>query len=261
MVDLPRIDVQTTHGNVPLWGDFAIFDASRPLILSIGGAFAAPDYLHALPRHLPGCDVVFARLPGMHAPFLSENSVETFAESLDQAALQAFPGRRFLRLGSSIGGLTAMAMRTGSAFVALDPPLRTKALWPMRDRLRAVLQTCDPRMADWIWSVFGISNLEIEERDYRPLLDALNVPGLILAAGETLEPERPVDHLPGLICAADRIMLVRRPQVKTIFVAGSGHNIPRDAPAIMLEAIQEGLCLSGHLVEEADLARTASAAT
>src|SRR5947208_2628564 len=121
--ELERRDVQTPLGVVPVRGRLSSFDAKRPLIFAISGVFASPGALDLLPDQIAGCDVAIVRLPGMRSTHLSRISVEDFAAAFDEVIRSQFAGRTVLRLGLSIGGVVAIAMREGGAFVAVDPPL------------------------------------------------------------------------------------------------------------------------------------------
>lgn len=246
MTMLPRIDVETAHGVVPLWGRFDTFDDARKLVFSIPGAFTGPNYMSALPDLLGDCDVVLARLPGMFAPHLRTISIAAFAQAFDEALSARFRERRVLRLGYSVGGLVAMAMRRGDAIVAVDPPLTPAKLWPIWSPLRQeATANNDPRIAEWIDAIFGISPTSVVERDYRPLLAALDVPGVAVIGGEPLEPVREftLSQAPGLLTAADRKMLADHPLLQTVTALGCGHAIPSRAAHLLLWAIRAGLNL------------------
>jgi len=232
---LEQITVSTRLGDVPLWGRFETFDAARPLVLVLRGAFAHVDYLDRLPDALEGCDVVLAHLPGMHSPRLVTSSVGAFARAFDECVRARFAGRQVLRVGISVGGLVVLAMREGAALVATDPPLTTASLGPLAARLRRAVAE-DPTMADWVWNVFGIGPFGTEARDYSEVLRAVNVRGIVLM-GDPFADVR----LPGLMAPADQAMIAAVPGLEAVALKGVGHNIPRDAPEALLRAIR-GAC-------------------
>jgi len=110
----------------------------------------------------------------------------------------------------------------------------------MTARLRQALrETEDPYLAEWIWNIFGVSEAAQEARDHRWVLNTRR-PGVVVIAGEPLEPERPIEHLPGLIRAEDRAALNEHP-LHTFTAMGSGHNVVRDAAKVIAAATRVGL--------------------
>lgn len=201
--------VMTSHGPVILWGRFA--PDPRPPALIIRGAFAEKDIYARLPDDLPGFNVFLTHLPGMHTPFLPVSSVQSFAAAYDEAFAQPVHA-----LGFSVGGLVAMAMRNTASVVAVDPPLQTAPLWPLRGFLDNVAENASEDMKAWVRGLFGIT----ENRDYRPLVKPDHH---VIIAGEPLEPERDPIPCPGLITREDREWL--RSVCRTTTVP-TGHNVP-----------------------------------
>jgi hypothetical protein len=225
-----------------LHGRFDGFRAERPLILGICGAFSDPETLSRLPELIPDCDVIVAHLPGMHSPHLDGISVEDFAAAFDEALRTRFPDRTVLRFGVSLGGVVTLAMREGQAFVAVDPPLSMSALWPAHSRLRQALKTtADPRLADWVANLFGLQSDGLTEVDYRPLLESCEAPGIVLIAGQPLEPERPLAEPPGALSREDRELIAAHPRIRSSVVLGVGHDLLNHAPLAVLGAIRQGL--------------------
>jgi pimeloyl-ACP methyl ester carboxylesterase len=237
---IPRTTTRTV-GTIPLHGRFDTFDARRPLIFTIRGAFPDPTAMHRLPDVEPDADVILADMPGMHSPHLPEPGIGTFARAFDEILSAHFADRRILLLGLSLGGLVALAMAQAAAVVAVDPPLMAgPELWPMTERLRRALrETEDPHLAAWVWNLFGVSETALEPRDYRGVLSTRR-PGVVVIAGEPLEPERQIRRLPGLIRAEDRSAFGDHP-MRVIMAMGSGHNIVRDAPQALAAATRQGL--------------------
>lgn len=220
--------VQTSQGPVVFWERP---DDSRPTVLVIRGAFPERDDYRNLPLELPECRVLLTHLPGMHTPFLPESSVETFARAFDEA----LPGAHVL--GVSTGGLVAMAMKTAKSVVAIDPPLQTEPLWPLRAFLQNIADNAQPQMRAWVRNVLGVPGPNI---DYRPLVKPEHT---VIIAGEPLEPERAPQPMPGLINREDREWL--RSHCKTVTVP-CGHNIlafsgPR---AAVVQAVRDAIRLS-----------------
>lgn len=231
---------QTTLGAVPVWGDFDRFDPSRPLVLVVRGAFARLDQYAGLTRYLPEVDMAFMQLPGMHSPHIAAPSVQRFAAALDEAAALAFGKRPFAKVGVSIGGLVAMAMKTGEATLALDPPISTATAWPVLQRVRSLLrEEGETPLRAWCWNVLGMSETGVENRDYRPIVEGARRPLTVMIAGLPLEPERPISASPGLINADDRDWLRALPGVRSVTVSNVGHNLAEGAGTALVDYIRK----------------------
>ncbi len=235
---MPAIQVATAAGEIVLLGNFTEFQPERPLVLALPGAVQSPEHLMGLPRLLPDADVIIGLLPGMYAPHHARIGVREFAGAFDAALAARFPARRPIVLGFSVGGLVAMAMRSPAAFVAVDAPLTTDALWPIVDPLRAEIAAGgNPRLGEWAWEILGLGREAVENRDYRPLLESLAGPGVYIVAGEPLEPPRPVRRAPGALTEADRSLVAATPGVTAMVVANCGHNLLAEAPGAISMAV------------------------
>jgi hypothetical protein len=239
----PLLELATAQGPVPVWGRFGR-SATRPVVFIVRGAFADPESLTRLPPDLPEADVALVHLPGMHSPFFAESSVRAFAAAFDEVVAREFAGRPLVKAGLSTGALVALAMRSPGAVAAFDPPLTTDALWPLIPGLRVSARDSE-LMAGWISEIFGVTAEGLENRDYRPLLEACKEPGVVVIPGEPLEPPRPLPSLPGLMTAEDRMLAQRHPTLRAMIIQGAGHNIPRDHPRIIPLAIRQALAALG----------------
>ena len=237
----------TTLGHVPVWG--APFSRERPLLLIIRGAFVTRDMFVKLVGQVGPCDVALTHLPGLHSPFLSENSVEVFAAAFDEV-LAKLGHRDVVIVGQSIGGPVAMAMRSPAIrrLMLLDSPLSTASLWMLPDIFRGWIRSA-PALAPWIWDVFGISETTVENRDYRPLLAGLRVPAEVLAAGDPLGDPRPLVRTPSLISEDDMAAYEATPGMSVAVVADCGHDILADARLILLARM---LALVNTVIDPAD---------
>lgn len=220
---------QTSLGPVPLWGEFDRFDAARPMVFVIRGAFDELDSMTRFQDHAPDVDVALVHLPGMHSPYFADCSVHAFAQAFDEV-LAALRRPRVILLGLSTGALVAMAMQGADALIAVEPPLSPPAMWPLIPRLRTAAAQ-DPEVARWVEGLFSMA-------DYGDLL-ADCLPGVVLLGGEALEPIRPVDRLPSLVSAADRERIATTPHLRVMTVPGVGHNIPAQAPGALLCALRQ----------------------
>ena len=235
-------EFRTAKGPVSLWGGLGQFSTERPLLLVIRGAFPIPEHLTSMPDRLPTADVALAHLPGMHTPMFADCSISGFASGFDELIEQAFPGRPVTVLGASMGGLAALSLRHPAVrrILALDPPLSTAGLWPMRNWLRdKVNESAEARR--WIWEIFGLDEHRVENRDYAPVLAGLDAPARVLLGSSPLDPERPFELMPSLVGEADRRLYRGHPNVEIEVVPDTGHNIPRDGLVTMMARLREAL--------------------
>lgn len=212
----------------------------KPVIFAVCGFEAEADELSLLSERAPGCEVDVRHLT-------KQGDVEDFAAHFDQVIRDEYAGRRVLLLGLSVGGLAVLAMSEGQAVVAVDPPLSTAGLWPLRDRLRQeVKRRMNPAFSAMVWRLFGVGEIVTENRDYRYLIAAAARPTLVLVAGDPLEPERDANRFPGLISRDDRAFLARARTVTTQTVEGVGHSIATQAPQALMDALKWGVAALGY---------------
>ncbi|HTK36609.1 MAG TPA: alpha/beta hydrolase [Caulobacteraceae bacterium] len=229
---------ETRFGPTPIWGDFARFSPERRLLFVIRGAFSKKNVLLGLTQDFPGVDVAYAHLPGMFSePFLRD-SIEDFAAAFDEVLAQ-LAHRQSAVIGLSLGGTAAIAMQDPSirAKVLVDSPITTGRLWMLPDIFRAKVQS-NPRLAQWVWNLFGVSEHGIVGRDYRGLLSRLNVPTLALVAGDPLGEPRPIVRAPSAVSDEDRALYAAHPMITVRIVASCGHNIAKDGQADLARAIR-----------------------
>jgi pimeloyl-ACP methyl ester carboxylesterase len=244
---MEKREFQTPFGVVPLWGDFANFDASRPLVVGILGAFAIErGSLFSVPPHIAGsADMVVGHLPGNHTPALVYSSVGVFSAAYSHVIANVFSERRVVSLGASIGGLTVLGLRAPQIVgsVVMEPVLTTGKLWPMtafmREKLLANPQ--DTVLRDFIVNVFGVTETGLEDRRYEAVLNHLKVPTRVIVGGVPLYPERPVQKLPSLVDEPERELLQRHPMIRYSVAPHAGHNVPQEASEHMLAALREAL--------------------
>ena len=87
----------------------------------------------------------------------------------------------------------------------------------------------DDGLREFLWNVFGISEVALENRDYRPLLDGLSVPGWAAFGGLPLMPPRPIETLPSLVDEPERALIRGNKLLKVEIVPTVGHNVPGQA--------------------------------
>lgn len=220
---------RTSEGEIWLWGAREAFEGSKPIGLVILGAFnAEKSALMDIQASVPDLAVLIGRLPGNHAPEPRVHSIEAYAAAFTQVLTEL--RRPAIVIGASIGGLVAFGLRAPNlkGILALDPPLRTGKLWPLREGFRQRLRN-DPtneRLAEFIFNVFGISPDAHEDRNYDSLLEGLTAPTWVMYGDDALLPERPISRDPSLLDEPERNLLRRHPGISTALVEGVGHNLP-----------------------------------
>jgi pimeloyl-ACP methyl ester carboxylesterase len=230
------LTVSTSHGPIPVWATLRTPETVSLII--IRGAMAEYDQLLSLQRH-PTASVMLLHLPGMHTPFLSTNSVEVFADAYDQV-LERLGVAKAVVVGLSAGGLVALAMKHRSIrrLILADTPLSTGDLWPLEGAFKGPASRV-PAAGKWFDDILGYTPHGWEDRGYRPLLDRLNTPAMVLLGGLPLQPHRPFDRMPSLVTPEDRAAYERHPLVETQVLPDVGHNIARDGTGAFTAAITE----------------------
>ncbi|MBX3482848.1 hypothetical protein [Phenylobacterium sp.] len=239
---LVRRDVATSLGTAPIWHVPGAFAARRPVVLVVADAFASRGYLSRLPgvleRH---ADTAFMHLPGDHAPRLGGNSVQDFAQALDEVLDATFPDRPVILLGAGVGALVALAATSGRVrhVVAIEPLLSMRNLWPLlpglQERLR--LRPDDGDLEAMLASVFGVGRDAVEARTYHHLFRNLHAPVDVLLGSEPLHPQRTVERCPSLVDENDRAFLTRQPGVDFHVVPDSGHALALQRGGFVIEIL------------------------
>lgn len=218
---MARVCIQTTLGDIWLWGEPERLEGRLPVVVVIAGAFCRPDaFWFRLQARMPQAAVFAAQLPGHHCPELSETSIAAFVGAFGEAVDRAFPGRPVLVCGDSIGGTVALGLpNAGLGRVALDPPLRTAGLWPLRDRFAGLYQA-DPAKRTFLEEVLGFDGADFRDIDYSWVA---RHPARVFMGEIPQLPPRVFEQLPSLIVEADRRRLEEAPFIHTSVVMGAGH--------------------------------------
>jgi pimeloyl-ACP methyl ester carboxylesterase len=218
---MPKIDFATRLGEISLWGDPDRLGSDRPAVLALPGVFARIDgFWFQLQEKLPEADVFATQLPGHRSPPLAETSVAAFAEAFDEVIQGQLSGRPLLVCGESIGGTVVLALASpGPRRLAIDPPLRTAGLWPLRARFAQIYRDVPERRA-FLESIFAFDGQRFGDIDYIPLIKH---PARVLIGDLPLLPERASSVAPGLLGEAERDWLRRSPLIHATTVQGAGH--------------------------------------
>jgi len=231
---MKRMEFKTSLGNVWLWGATEAFENSAPVLLAISGAFAPTSAFDLLPAAVRDLAVLRASLPGNHSPLLRKQSVEAYADAFSEVLNQI--GRPALVCGSSLGGTVALGLRSPylRGVVALDPPLSNFAIgplvYPFRERLAASPENLALR--EFLWSIFGIDENEVEGRDYLLLLNRGTVPATVVTADG--DASRSCESLLG---PRERSALADQARVRLVSSC-AGHNVAFEDPGTVLRVIR-----------------------
>jgi pimeloyl-ACP methyl ester carboxylesterase len=236
---------ETPFGPIVLVGEAAAFTGTRPLLLTIAGAFAIPrGPLFHLAPHFPDADVLSGHLPGNHCPTLISASIGVYASAYSHVIAEAFAERTVTVCGASIGGLTALGLRAPQVrnLLVVEPPLVMSKVWPMWPTLRHKLaQGGDKAAREFIVNVFGVTETAVEERRYDGLLEALRKPTHVLFGDRPLFPQRAFEKLPSLVDEPERAQMAAHPMIRTTVTPGAGHNVLQESTPAFLGALREAV--------------------
>lgn len=200
------------------------------------------------PRLAPYADCVLVDLPG-HG--LSPPSVSASVESMSAAVAElirgAFPDRRTLLVGESLGGTVALAVAGLQpcpirAVFAADPPMTTTKLWSVQ--LSVGNQISKAKDEDF-WArlgrdAFGMTPNRMTEIIYYDLLEVLAVPAVLATGDVPLQPPRLTDGPTCVFDAVDEYVALKVQNGKVAFerIHNAGHLLLADAPDECLRIIR-----------------------
>lgn len=231
----------TPFGPIVLVGLPSAFAGTRPLMVTIAGAFAIErGPLFRLAPHVGDCDVLSGHLPGNHCPTLISASVGVYASAYSHVIAEQFRDRTVIGCGASIGGLVALGLRAPQVrnLLVIEPPLVMSKVWALRPTLRAKLASGDAAVREFIVNVFGVTETEVAERRYDGLLDALSKPTHVMVGDRPLLPERAVEKLPSLVDEPERAQMAAHPHIRLTVAPGAGHNVLQESPTAFLAAVR-----------------------
>jgi pimeloyl-ACP methyl ester carboxylesterase len=232
--------VRTSFGVIPLCSEG--LDTSRPVILAIRGAFAPFDQLSWLGAQLPEAEVVVAHLPGLIGPLPEAVSIQGFANAFRELIETIYAGRQVVVVGASIGGLVALSLNSDrvKGVVAIDPPLSTAKLWPLRDWAETARPALSVAHQEWLWRILGYGP-KVEDRCYDSVIENLKRHAHVIVAGVALHPRRNLASMPGLLDAADIALLRSHPLLTVRVAREAGHDVATEHPSLLLNTIREAL--------------------
>jgi pimeloyl-ACP methyl ester carboxylesterase len=131
-------------------------------------------------------------------------------------------------VGVSIGAVVAAQMAKAGAILALDPAISPAGMRPLTQALPQLFERISSDQKRWVEAIFA------PEADYRAAFMACRTLGVALVG------ERPwvEGRMRSLVSLDDVELLRTHPTIRVQQVAGAGHNLPRDAPHVVIEAIK-----------------------
>jgi pimeloyl-ACP methyl ester carboxylesterase len=232
-----------------------------PLVIMLPGALRTSLNLGEWGDRLAGmADVALFDLPGHGKSAAPEKAtVAEMAEIMAEAIGAAFPGRRALLVGESLGGTIGLALGglddpgPVCAVFAADPPMTTTKLWAVHLNFRMTSGKADGesffhRLGR---DTFGITPDGLVEIVYYPLLGALKVPVLIATGDVALQPPRSMTRAPSLFDGVDQFVAAELfpGKVEVERIADCGHLLLVDAPDACIAIIRR--LLAEHVAEPA----------
>lgn len=190
-------------------------ESDRPVVLLLHGSMRNASVLAPWAERLDAeADVVLFDLPGHgRSDPIARASVTGLANQVFMALKAAFPRRRVLLVGESLGGTVALAIGSVAqspvkAILAADPPITTAKLWSVAQAHRKAMARASPdafvhRLAR---EVFGLTPDGVEERIYYPLIGRLQVPTVIATGDVPLLPPRRISGVTSLFDPVDQFV-------------------------------------------------------
>jgi pimeloyl-ACP methyl ester carboxylesterase len=230
--DAPLMVVPTRFGPIHFVGSLT----GRTVLVLIAGAFEDERAFCRLPDLMPELDVLVAHLPGNHCPRLVDYRLETLTAAFDEA-VGGLPASAVVVAGVSAGALIALGLKSATVkgLVLVDPPLRPYLAWP----LKTYLDHGPPDRWDLVGPLFGVYSDRIEPRDHSHLLADLDRPAILLMGDPPpAEAEPLTGALPSLVDPITRAEAAAHPHVAPVLISGVGHDIPRKAGGVLLQAVR-----------------------
>jgi len=224
-------------------------DLDRPALVAVSGSFAPPGHLHALIDDLNGVSALVVTLPGMGQASWTDQPMSELAKGFERVLDMLLPGRPIVLFGVSTGNLLTLGVTLPNIFhrVALEPFFRTETLWPFIKDARRRLATYPESLAlrEYLRVHFGITETDVENRDYSPLLRNITQPTDVLVGELPLLPERPLPRWPSFLEPDHRAVLAANPLVRIHQgPPGSGHSFgstPEDHQGFLTRLLHQRL--------------------
>jgi hypothetical protein len=248
---LERREVFTALGATSFYGLPEPPGATRPVLVVIASSFMTIRSLNKLPELLADlCHVALAEVPLVGPGAGPRVQVQRLAEHLGFAVHDAFRGRRVVLAGFGDAALVVLRASAPEILrrVAVEPPLRSDKLWPLRARVREKVQTVRaPGMTSFLEAVYGASGDAPEPLDHRSALAWRPTPVDVVVGERPLMPERPLETAPSLVDEEERDWLRGLGNVKLRIAPGAGHAVEREAGGFLLGVLREAVGFAAGL--------------
>ena len=226
----------------------------RPSLLLVSGAFPHKHQHDVLVHWFPGANVLIAFLPGMAGVPWSDASAPQLTTAVAEASVLLFGDSPIVVCGGSASGLVVTPLQAKNIHrkIILDPFFTTQSLWPLIGLMREQmsLRSTDEALRRYAWDMYGYSETEVENRDYRYLIDLITGPTDVVVGGMPLQPERPLPPHPSYTSVEDRALLAANPNVALYEMAPHvGHDLWADPSssqlirALMLKSLESCFAL------------------
>jgi pimeloyl-ACP methyl ester carboxylesterase len=254
-----RLRIPTRQGDIAAYLAEPWRGGEHPLIIMLHGALRSAAVLGGWGERLAGiADVALVDLPGhgnSNAP--DQASVAGMTPILAEAIRTAFPGRRALLVGESLGGTIGLAIGglddpgPVRAVFAADPPITTTKLWSVHGNFRKVMgqgpgETFVDRLGR---DTFGMTTDGLREIVYYPLIGALKLPAVIATGDVPLQPPRILSKVTSLFDGVDQFVAGKLypGKVRIERIPDCGHLLLLEAPEACLTIIRR--MMAEHLGE------------
>jgi hypothetical protein len=213
---LHSVNFESRHGSFGVVGQLHI-DAPRPALVAVNTALPPEQYLEHLTK-FGGASLLLVDLPGAPLSPWSKSDIWELTEGLDELIVNILRGAPTVLFGVGAGALLALGSKAPNIVhrIAVEPFFSTQNLWPFIAHARRQL-AADRRDAGlrlFLWKVFGIKDVSVQNRNYRDLLLGIDQPTDVVAGGAPLMPKRTLTAWPSLLETADREVLRRNPMVR-----------------------------------------------
>ncbi len=233
--------IRLPGGNIHAYGSRPIMGDPTPAIVILHGMGRSSNDLYHWYARLEGqADLLFLDLPGHgRSEPIEQAHLLGMALHVRDAIVAAFPGRRVLIVGESLGALVALqigATDAGlvTAILAVDPPLVMRKLPHSHRSLRnGAALSAHPAFFEAIsQSIFGSFGDDRRDRIYYDLIGQCSAPVMLLTGDIEVFPIRKLDADTCCMDAVDRYV------VETFFWShasfhrkvGAGHLLLVDHP-------------------------------
>lgn len=213
-----------------------------PTLLLIRGYGAPQDSFDELLGALGNAPILLGDLPGMWSPPPARATVETFAAAYDEMVAALLPGRPVVALGSSVGALVALGMKSPQIVsrVLIEPFFRVAPLWPLIEHLKGQLRPYpdDAVRRRYIEDLFGVTPEGDGGLEFWSFLDTSAGPLSAIVGNVPLGSPRSLATWPSF-SDEETVRRLSDHGASVCVVEGAGHNIraaPKGLEAIVLAA-------------------------